>query len=288
MSRFLFLLASLSLLASIFLFPLPSQAAINIGITAHGSDNTALPGPPTNFTYTLSSNHQINLSWALGMSATTTIIRANWNIPPSTPTDGFSVYSSTDNHTIDWQDLSLTEDTLYYCAWSHNSIGYSTTYAQISINGGGINMAAVLFFGVITLFGLSLLALSWWTRISPLAFIAGIAWVAFGAYSFITGLTTDASLNTTLGVLSFLIGLIACFMPILWRNPLIQSEDSDYTSIGDERDSGGGQPFSQISDRDQRDNSDIAPPSKRRISRRQLHSEYRQITKRERRPPDDE
>jgi hypothetical protein len=104
------------------------------GRTGYGSDLTflTLPEAPTGFDAAITTADQIDLSWAKGTGADTTVIRAKLNSYPTSVADGTEVYNDTGTS---YNDTGLTHgDRWYYRAWSYCTDGgltqYSSTYGQ--------------------------------------------------------------------------------------------------------------------------------------------------------------
>jgi hypothetical protein len=194
----------LAIIALVFLallnFPwavLADQTAY-IEITAVGTDNGSLPGPPT-LTATLASNTQVDLSWLMGAGATTTLVRAKYGAAPTGIADGYLVYSGNATTATDWiSDIQLSDNALWYSAWSYNGAGYSLTYATDYVEGG--DMAAsigMIGIGMCLMTGLGINVVAWWREkwwVCPIAFLfwLGLAYyaytqsTAFDFYRFIT------------------------------------------------------------------------------------------------------
>lgn len=201
---------------------------VHITITATGSDNAALPGPPV-LTATLISNTQVDLLWVIGVGSTGTVVRARYGTAPTTPAEGYAVYTGAGTTVTDWiPNIELSDNTLWYSVWAYNGIGYSLAYDTASVSGGAmassISMIAVsLFF----LMGLGINIGGWWSKkwwLCPLAFFYFIA-LAYYCYT----QSAAATGATTFDFYRFLVWISAGFALVsigeLWY--LYQSTKED-------------------------------------------------------------
>jgi len=144
--------------------------------------STALPLPPTDLVVTRVGTDSVNLTWVMGVNATTTVLIISSEGCPDNPSDDYLVYNSTETSVIvDGLDLDATE----YCisAWSWNSIGHSTDHATATI--GGENMFETMTFFGIMLLAMGLLVAMFVTRNGLLGFPAGILWFIVGGFSYV-------------------------------------------------------------------------------------------------------
>jgi hypothetical protein len=112
--------------------------AQNSGGTSDGSDQIFLtePSAPTDFSVSVVSGTEINLSWTKGDGADKTLIQMSTDGYPASTTDGIQVYFDTGTNT------SATElapgTTYYFSAWSEITIGeltqYSSNYSTSSVS----------------------------------------------------------------------------------------------------------------------------------------------------------
>lgn len=229
-----------------------SAAGTSYGVEETFTTLLPYPLPPTALAGVIVSDN-INLTWTKGLWAENTTVVRHITHFPMTTADGIVVYSGplalfSDNVAL----YDVDEDGIYYSFWSVNARGTSATYSTLKIGGTAMatalgSMTNVFVFMVLTGLGIALLGLAWWTRLGAFALIAAVLWFVFGCYGVSTGLMGDASLNVILGLISVLVAFGAAFMPMLWRKPTLPEEESDYTSIGEERDT-GGEPDEPIQD----------------------------------------
>jgi hypothetical protein len=206
-------------LALLVLLVLPQHAgAAAIGIAAHGSDNTALPGPPQDFTATLVSDYQVNLSWVLGVNAASTIIRAKVGEGPTSITDGYEVYNGSGLAVTDWKILNTVDEPIVYRAWSRNAVGDSTTYAEASVSGGGVGMAQALLLIPIVLIALGLTVAGYFRKDRgwPMVLVAAIAWICLPVWGF-SQADSGADIYALVGYVGVIMILVCAFEPIIMR-----------------------------------------------------------------------
>lgn len=177
-------------------FPWSVLGASYITITATGSDNAALPGPPT-LTATLVSNTQVNLTWVAGVGATGTLIRAKYGSAPTTPADGYAVYTGAGLAATDWiPNIQLSDNVLWYSAWAYNGLGYSVAYDTASVSGGAMAAAiGIIGLGFLLLMGLGINGVAWWQKkwwICPISFFyfISVAYFCYSQSAAATGATT--------------------------------------------------------------------------------------------------
>jgi len=158
-----------------------------------------LPGAPINFTLTEITPTSLNITWEMGPSANSTIIRVNRDRYPQNVSDGYLVFNGTGTYTEDsWLDLDI--NTYYYRAWSANGLGYSVNYAEAK-TGGSITMLIALL-----VLALGATGLSFWKRNIVLTMCASLSWLALGLLLVRspTSLNLDTLDVTSLQVLGFL------------------------------------------------------------------------------------
>jgi len=243
-----------------------------------------LPQPPTNFTATADGFYQVNLEWTLGSLATHTLILRKIGEPSSNMTDGIQVYWGTANTTADDINHSIIDDPIYYTAWSWNAVGYSENYTITTLTGGTpmSNIADAIIFGGIAMFCLGLLALSWHTRLSPLAAATGIIWLGLAVYCGIN-ISEGGAVWIVLCTMSVFIGVVAVSMPMMWREPLIPKEEDGYRSIGEERDEGIPTPDPDYTLPGRQRDTRTRRTRSANLSQSQINHEYRGVLKHERR-----
>jgi hypothetical protein len=209
-----------------------------IDVTAQGSDNAALPGPPTNFV-AIAVGNQIDLTWTKGISAVTTIIRGQYGSYPDNITDGYEVYNGVGTSVTDMQNISSSGEGIYYRAWSHNVIGYSVNYAQTYVVGGMTGMSNALFFigSIIFLCGLMFGSIHY--KLWPITIMTGFLWLGEGVWAFRTSIQSY-DMYIFVGIASLFLFLTCIVIPF-WMRTKIQAEvpktlgervEADYGSLG--------------------------------------------------------
>jgi len=228
---------SLLLLVSLVLISIGMSRveAAHIGVTAQGNEPGAIPGAPTNFDATLISNYQADITWLMGMNATTTVIRAKIGGYPTDVNDGYLVYDSNGQLTSDWFDLTMTGEPLYYRAWSHNGLGYSAEYAQDYVEGGGVGMTNALI--LIPLLGLlaGLTIIGDWRRNWLVVILATFGWFLMAGWTMTTSSSTwDA--YWIIAILSIGMAIITMVWPLVNRPQELPREEE----LSDEDSAWGG------------------------------------------------
>lgn len=173
---------------------------VNIAGVAYGAEDSfttdvaaaGLPSPPTDVLLTQVSADSVNLTWATGALATTTVIRVSTTSYPTSPTDGYLADNTTLSTLLD-SGLSLVVADYYYSLWSWNDLGYSESYATVNreadlaiITGGDMEEVgnqlgglADNAFEVVVLF--AILTLAFWQKEYVLYFVAGISTIIIAA-----------------------------------------------------------------------------------------------------------
>jgi hypothetical protein len=218
------LLAILVLCGLLAWIPWPAEAAVNIGITAQGNQPGALPGAPTDFDAVLASNYQVDITWVKGINATHTLIRGKIGEYPADRTDGYEVYFGTGTSVTDWVDLTATDEPVYYRAWAWNITGYSNTYAQDFVEGGGVGMAdALILIPILGLLG-GLTVIGDRNRNWLVIIIAVLGWFLMAGWSMTTSDETwDA--YWIIAILSVMIALVTAVWPLVNRPHELPKED---------------------------------------------------------------
>ena len=111
--------------------------------TEQSFSTSCYPRAPTDYTITQAGPSSITITWTKGTGANTTVIRASADGYPTSATDGYEVYSGNGTSvTVDGFAFDMTA--WYSRAWSHNSYGYSTDYAEGNV-GNPIGLPAIVF-----------------------------------------------------------------------------------------------------------------------------------------------
>lgn len=180
---------------------IPHLLSADVTITA--TPNWGGPGAPENFTLTYVSETEVGITWDIGTNADNTLIRAKYGEYPEDTTDGYQVYYGAGTSTSDTGvnfDASL--DTVYYRAWSTNTIGTSTDYAEGNLEG----RVVLILCTIILILGLT--AVAYYSRWGILLFFSGMAIMIYGF--------TISSDNLYLSIVVALFGfstVIYAFMP---------------------------------------------------------------------------
>ena len=145
--------------------------AINSGGTGYSVamnfTTLALPLAPTNFTIIQVGYNSYNISWTMGIAASTTIVRASETGYPDGVTDGYPIYSGNSTWVI-VTGLDPNMTTYYFRAWSENDYGYSLDYAEAILE-NPLGIAQLLF--ALGLFGFALWKKGWIRTILSLCVI---------------------------------------------------------------------------------------------------------------------
>ena len=189
-----------------------------VDITAIGNDPLDTPGPPQNFDAAWVSNYQVDISWTKGTYANTTIVIAKIGEYPTSITDGYEVYNGTGDNATDWLDISLLDGAVYYRAWSHNDIGYSATYAEDFVEGGGTGMAQALILIPLVLIALGLTVAGYFRqdRGWPIVFAAIVPWLALPVWGFGQA-SSGTDVYALVGYVGIVMILICAFEPVIMR-----------------------------------------------------------------------
>lgn len=174
-------------------------------INTHGQGNstelsfltTALPGPPINFVVLGVGDTIIDISWTMGASANSTMIRGSSSGYPSSVTSGYLVYSGNET-SVTINGLSLDTSVYYYRAWSYNDYGYSVAYAD-GYAGNPIGIPSIIF--VISICGFALWKKDW---IRILLSVCIIIWGAFAMQYDIKIAAPLIALGTILFIMSIM------------------------------------------------------------------------------------
>lgn len=133
---------------------------------------------PGGFTLTYVSDYEVGISWAKGIDANNTMVRAAYGRLPESRTDGYLVYYGNGTYCNDTAiNFEETASQIYYRAWSQNSAGlWEETGASDWIEGAGMKLIAFIILP------LALFAMGWAFKRQFLFMAAGMAWVAFAFY----------------------------------------------------------------------------------------------------------
>lgn len=197
--------------------------------TEQNFSTSCIPYAPTNFVITQTGSSSANLTWTMGAGATRTIIRGSDNNYPTTITGGYLVYNGTGTD-ADVEGLNLDTTSYYYSAWSENSHGVSTDYAQASIQGGGFMtlIALFAFCGIVSFMSLR-------SRFYLLKLLAGACWIAMLVYwIYVPPASITAGSPPHIAVMIVLIGL-AVAIPILGLGREIETQKDWRTGLSTEK-----------------------------------------------------
>lgn len=200
------------------LLPAGVWAAAYVDILATGNDPLDVPGPPVSFDAVAVSNYQVDITWTKGTYATTTIVKGKVGEYPQNIGDGYEVYNGNGENVTDWLDISLLDGNVYYRAWSHNDVGYSLTYAEDFVVGGGVGMAQALILIPIVLIALGLTVAGYFRqdRGWPIVLAAIIPWLALPVWGF-TQAASATDVYALVGYVGIVMILICAFEPIIMK-----------------------------------------------------------------------
>lgn len=191
-----------------------------ISVTAQANENGTTPGKPLNFDAVLTTQYRVDLTWTMGNYATSTLVRGKIGSPPLSTIDGYLVYQGTDNDAVDAVDyvnLDVDNNTIYYRAWSINVFGYSNDYAEDSVEGSE-DMSTVLLLIGMSAIGLGFMSVGYLTKRWYLPPLAAFAWIGCAVTCF-SG-NEQWSGQWWFGILSILLLLSCIVEPIIMKgNP---------------------------------------------------------------------
>ena len=198
--------------------PRPVDSAVYVGVTATGQEIGGLPGAPTDLDAVLISNYQVDLTWTLGGAATNTVIRGKIGSYPTSVTDGYLVYNGPLTTATDWVDLTVTDEPVYYRAWSWNLIGYSVGYDEDYVEGGGVAMTQALILIPLVLIALGLTVAGYYRqeRGWPIVFVAALAWLCLPVWEF-TQASSATDIYALVGFVGVVMIIICAFEPMIMR-----------------------------------------------------------------------
>jgi len=190
---------------------------------------------PTGFTFNAVSSYEVQLSWIPGGNTTATIVRGAYARWPTSPTDGFEVYTGNASSTSHWLTtdvMILSNEGIYYRAWGLVVGGnYSLCYASGSIVGGE-GMANIS--GSITLFALIFFSLgsvitAYTFRKAPIAFVAAAAWTALAFFCFTQSASSNPTVISDYWMAIFWVGIamviVSVFEPVIMKAPSIDEAE---------------------------------------------------------------
>jgi hypothetical protein len=194
--------------------------AINTGGRGNSSElnftTLEIPSAPTNFTATAVGTSSANLTWIMGVGASTTMIRMSEDGYPQNVTEGILVYSGNETYVV-VGGLNLDTTAYYFSAWSENAYGYSIDHAEAKIGG---DMQNILMFGLLFFMAGSFVGFYLWKREMWLGIAAGVAWMAVGIYAWFGYEAPTPEMTTMwfgLGWLFLAIGLALLVAPLSWN-----------------------------------------------------------------------
>lgn len=219
--------------------PVLAGSTHNIDITAQGSDNGTVPGPPEDFDAVLVANYEdvdvgdVEITWTKGSAATDTIIRGKVGSYPDNYTDGYPVYDGDGIEATDWIDLSLMDAVVYYRAWSWNVYGYSALYAEDFVEGGGIAMGNVLLLFPIVGLLAGMTVFGDWRRSWPAIIMASFGWFLLAGWGM---MQSDAVGDGyfILAIVSIGIALFSFIWPLTHRPAQAVPDEEDDDSVLEE------------------------------------------------------
>lgn len=138
--------------------------------------------PPTDLLLVAVGTDEVSISWAKGIGAENTMVRAAIGHLPVDRDDGYLVYYGTGTSATDYADIG--QEIVWYIAWSQDA-GDNWEDEGIWDSIGG-NMFAFILFGIL---GLGLVFGFIWKKYGWLAYGAAGAWALLGFFA----LTTSSS-----------------------------------------------------------------------------------------------
>ena len=164
--------------------PVMAGSSDNIDVIASGTDNVALPAAAVDFDAVALSAYEVGITWTRGVGATHTLIKRQIGSYPATRDNGVEIYWGTGENVTDGIDMTILDQDVYYRAWSWNSVGWSTSYAQDIVEVTGM-IGNSLFLGCLLLLAGMLTFGSYWVKERALLFIAVIAWFGIMVFAFV-------------------------------------------------------------------------------------------------------
>jgi NADH:ubiquinone oxidoreductase subunit K len=149
---------------------------------------------PGNLMATEAGPSSIRLTWTVSGCANGTVIRGSQDGWPSSPTDGFLVYSGNGTTTV-MDGFAYDLSSCYFRGWTYNDNGYSVNYISLRV-GHPIGAPAVVF--VIGILGLALWKRNW------IRLLLAICLVIWGAFALGYDVKIAAPLITIGSVLFFM------------------------------------------------------------------------------------
>ncbi len=202
--------------------PITTSAAHSVDVTI-----TAFPGglwPPTGFVVTWVSDTDVKLDWVPPIEAVATHIRMKVGEAPTSPTDGYPVYTGAGTTTNDLSsNLDEMAGTVYYSAWSvGGDDSFSVEHAEGSVEGAGmLAIAATLaFFGILAAVAL-LNALAFQQNNIFLYVLMTPINITYGLYY---ASTSTLRHEFIVGVVVAIIGLFCLFRAVLMGLDIVKSK----------------------------------------------------------------
>lgn len=163
-----------------------ADSSVDIVISASGW----IAGAPGDFTLTYVSDYEIGISWEMGEDAENTMVRAAYGHVPTDRSDGYEVYSGSDNYATDTSLSLATPEVIYYRAWSQNSDGVWSNLFSSGDTGGFMSLS-FLFLGLLFLALTLTLACFRWKDIL-LSYASALVWLAIGFWWLLGDITNLA------------------------------------------------------------------------------------------------
>jgi len=205
-----------------------ADSSADITVTATGIVG-GNPGIPTGFTVFYISDYEVGISWTKGESANNTMIRAKYGSYPTSRTDGYLVYYGEGTSTSDTGvSLDETATNVYYRAWSEDSGGVWSNYAEGNIGGFGM-----LTIGI-ALIVLVLTTMAFVLKNALLHMVCIVGWLLFGFYMWNVNWPED---NTYLPMATMLLALSMVIVHLVYvvNHYLgLRTEPPTHTSIQDD------------------------------------------------------
>ena len=200
--------------------PVYAATTLNMTVLATGW----IIGAPSNLVITYISDYEIGISWNQSVGANRTMIRGSYGRPLANRSDGFLVYSGTENSTTHWISQVGTLGILYYGAWTQAASG---VWEELGDRKEGNFMSqSFLFISLLALaFGLTVAAFRW--KDILLSYSAALVWLAQGFWWLLGGITNFGLGSAWVNILVFVPFLM--FFVVLLR---LMSTEIQYEAEG--------------------------------------------------------
>jgi len=142
---------------------------------------------PGGFTVTYISDYEVGLSWAKGVDAENTLVRACIGRFPENREDGYLVYYGDGTSATDWVNMEFLSVPIYYQAWSQNASGI---WEEGGSETGWVEGVTIMLFALMAL-ALGLTITAYVLKKGALFFGAAGAWALLCGYSYTRAVSTS-------------------------------------------------------------------------------------------------